>query len=193
VSASTRSTSPNRSAQQLHRAIPLGTLTVIWAKNVADGQVQGLVIANGFPGFSTTKLEITWFDWSAVKRELCSFTKDLIMPRRRHPVFLRNSTSGWPNMFRPEDWPSIPRAADRTGQIVLVADAGVVQRTVQASELSTTPYTAESNTCRGHNRRATRRELSAGSPDGRTRCSGARFKTNWKRNVTRTARAPNDV
>jgi hypothetical protein len=43
---------------------------VIWAKDVADGQVQRFVIANGLPGFSTTKLEITWFDWSAVEREL---------------------------------------------------------------------------------------------------------------------------
>jgi hypothetical protein len=167
VSASTRSTSRNRSAQQLHRAIPFGALTVIWAKDVADGQVQGFVIANGLPGFSTTKLEIIWFDWSAVERELCSFTKDLIVLRRRHPVFRRNST------FRVSQYVSArglarhpPGAADRTGQIVLVGEAGVVQRTVRASELSTTPYVAESSTCRGHNRRTARRELSAGSPDG---------------------------
>jgi glutaryl-CoA dehydrogenase len=34
-----------------------GDLTVIWAKDVADGQVRGFVVANDSPGFSTTKLE----------------------------------------------------------------------------------------------------------------------------------------
>jgi glutaryl-CoA dehydrogenase len=57
VSASTRSTSRNWSAQQLRRAVPFGDLTVIWARGVADGQVKGFVVANDLPGFSTTKLE----------------------------------------------------------------------------------------------------------------------------------------
>ena len=57
MSASTRSTSRNWSAQQLRRAVPFGDLTVIWAKGVADGQVKGFVVANDLPGFSTTKLE----------------------------------------------------------------------------------------------------------------------------------------
>ena len=34
-----------------------GDLTVIWAKNVDDGQVKGFVVANDSPGFATTKLE----------------------------------------------------------------------------------------------------------------------------------------
>jgi alkylation response protein AidB-like acyl-CoA dehydrogenase len=34
-----------------------GDLTVIWARDVADGQVKGFVVANDTPGFSTTKLE----------------------------------------------------------------------------------------------------------------------------------------
>jgi glutaryl-CoA dehydrogenase len=34
-----------------------GDLTVIWAKDVADGQVKGFVVANDSPGFATTKLE----------------------------------------------------------------------------------------------------------------------------------------
>jgi glutaryl-CoA dehydrogenase len=34
-----------------------GDLTVIWARDVADGQVRGFVVANDSPGFSTTKLE----------------------------------------------------------------------------------------------------------------------------------------
>jgi glutaryl-CoA dehydrogenase len=34
-----------------------GDLTVIWAKDTADGQVKGFVVANDTPGFSTTKLE----------------------------------------------------------------------------------------------------------------------------------------
>jgi glutaryl-CoA dehydrogenase len=34
-----------------------GDLTVVWAKDVADGQVKGFVVANDTPGFSTTKLE----------------------------------------------------------------------------------------------------------------------------------------
>jgi glutaryl-CoA dehydrogenase len=34
-----------------------GDLTVIWARDVADGQVKGFVVANDAPGFSTTKLE----------------------------------------------------------------------------------------------------------------------------------------
>jgi glutaryl-CoA dehydrogenase len=34
-----------------------GDLTVIWARDVADGEVKGFVVANGTPGFSTTKLE----------------------------------------------------------------------------------------------------------------------------------------
>ena len=34
-----------------------GDLTVIWAKDVADGQVKGFIVANDTPGFSTTKLE----------------------------------------------------------------------------------------------------------------------------------------
>jgi hypothetical protein len=93
VSASTRLTSRNCSAQQLHRATPFGALTVIWAKDVADGRVQGFVIANGLPGFSTTKLEITWFDWSAVDLELCSSRKIFIALRRRHPVFRRRRYS----------------------------------------------------------------------------------------------------
>src|SRR6476661_10347005 len=33
-----------------------GDLTVIWAKDVADGQVKGFIVANDTPGFSTTKL-----------------------------------------------------------------------------------------------------------------------------------------
>ena len=33
--------------------------------------------------------EITWFDWSAIDRELMSFTKDVIALRRSHPVFRR--------------------------------------------------------------------------------------------------------
>lgn len=32
-------------------------LTVIWAKDVADGRIKGFVVANDTPGFSTTKLE----------------------------------------------------------------------------------------------------------------------------------------
>ncbi|MDT5133366.1 MAG: glutaryl-CoA dehydrogenase [Mycobacterium sp.] len=57
MSASTRSTSRNCSARQLRRAVSFGDLTVIWAKDVADGQVKGFVVANDLPGFSTTKLE----------------------------------------------------------------------------------------------------------------------------------------
>jgi glutaryl-CoA dehydrogenase len=34
-----------------------GDLTVIWARDVADDQVKGFVVANDTPGFSTTKLE----------------------------------------------------------------------------------------------------------------------------------------
>jgi glutaryl-CoA dehydrogenase len=34
-----------------------GDLTVIWARDVADGQVKGFIVANDSPGFSTTKLE----------------------------------------------------------------------------------------------------------------------------------------
>ena len=34
-----------------------GDLTVIWARDVADGQVKGFIVANDTPGFSTTKLE----------------------------------------------------------------------------------------------------------------------------------------
>ena len=34
-----------------------GDLTVIWAKNVDDGQVKGFVVANDSPGFAATKLE----------------------------------------------------------------------------------------------------------------------------------------
>src|SRR3977135_1767455 len=34
-----------------------GDLTVIWARDIADGQVKGFVVANDTPGFSTTKLE----------------------------------------------------------------------------------------------------------------------------------------
>ncbi|MCU1642191.1 MAG: acyl-CoA dehydrogenase [Nocardia sp.] len=34
-----------------------GDLTVIWAKDVADGQVKGFVVANNRPGFHTEKLE----------------------------------------------------------------------------------------------------------------------------------------
>ncbi|MDT5201549.1 MAG: glutaryl-CoA dehydrogenase, partial [Mycobacterium sp.] len=34
-----------------------GDLTVIWARDVADNQVKGFVVANDSPGFSTTKLE----------------------------------------------------------------------------------------------------------------------------------------
>ena len=34
-----------------------GDLTVIWAKDGTDGQVNGLIVANDTPGFSTTKLE----------------------------------------------------------------------------------------------------------------------------------------
>jgi glutaryl-CoA dehydrogenase len=34
-----------------------GDLTVVWAKDVDDGQVKGFVVANDTPGFSTTKLE----------------------------------------------------------------------------------------------------------------------------------------
>jgi glutaryl-CoA dehydrogenase len=34
-----------------------GDLTVIWAKDVDDGQVKGFVVANDSPGFSATKLE----------------------------------------------------------------------------------------------------------------------------------------
>jgi glutaryl-CoA dehydrogenase len=34
-----------------------GDLTIIWAKDVADGQVKGFIVANDAPGFSTTKLE----------------------------------------------------------------------------------------------------------------------------------------
>ncbi|GAS91936.1 acyl-CoA dehydrogenase family protein [Mycolicibacterium brisbanense] len=34
-----------------------GDLTIIWAKDVADGQVKGFIVANDTPGFSTTKLE----------------------------------------------------------------------------------------------------------------------------------------
>jgi glutaryl-CoA dehydrogenase len=34
-----------------------GDLTVIWARDVADGEVKGFVVANDTPGFSTTKLE----------------------------------------------------------------------------------------------------------------------------------------
>ena len=30
---------------------------MIWAKDVADGQVKGFIVANDSPGFSTTKLE----------------------------------------------------------------------------------------------------------------------------------------
>ena len=33
-----------------------GDLTVIWAKDVADGRVKGFIVANDTPGFSTTKL-----------------------------------------------------------------------------------------------------------------------------------------
>ena len=33
--------------------------------------------------------EITWFDWSAIDRELLQFTRKLIALRRRHPVFRR--------------------------------------------------------------------------------------------------------
>ncbi|OBJ44572.1 glycogen debranching protein GlgX [Mycobacterium colombiense] len=33
--------------------------------------------------------DITWFDWSAVDRDLLCFTRDLIALRRRHPVFRR--------------------------------------------------------------------------------------------------------
>ena len=34
-----------------------GDLTIIWAKDIADGQVKGFIVANDTPGFSTTKLE----------------------------------------------------------------------------------------------------------------------------------------
>ncbi|MFI5776773.1 acyl-CoA dehydrogenase family protein [Nocardia sp. NPDC051570] len=34
-----------------------GDLTVIWAKDIADGQVKGFVVANDTPGFTTSKLE----------------------------------------------------------------------------------------------------------------------------------------
>jgi glutaryl-CoA dehydrogenase len=34
-----------------------GDLTVIWAKDVDDGQVKGFVVASDSPGFATTKLE----------------------------------------------------------------------------------------------------------------------------------------
>jgi glutaryl-CoA dehydrogenase len=34
-----------------------GDLTVIWARDLDDGQVKGFVVANDTPGFSTTKLE----------------------------------------------------------------------------------------------------------------------------------------
>ena len=34
-----------------------GDLTVIWARDVTDGQVKGFIVANDSPGFSTTKLE----------------------------------------------------------------------------------------------------------------------------------------
>ena len=34
-----------------------GDLTVIWAKDGTDGQVNGFIVANDTPGFSTTKLE----------------------------------------------------------------------------------------------------------------------------------------
>jgi glutaryl-CoA dehydrogenase len=34
-----------------------GDLTVIWARDVADNQVKGFVVANDTPGFSTTKLD----------------------------------------------------------------------------------------------------------------------------------------
>jgi glutaryl-CoA dehydrogenase len=34
-----------------------GDRTVIWAKDVADGQVKGFVVANDTPGFTTSKLE----------------------------------------------------------------------------------------------------------------------------------------
>src|ERR1700755_1701325 len=34
-----------------------GDLTIIWAKDVADGAVKGFIVANDTPGFSTTKLE----------------------------------------------------------------------------------------------------------------------------------------
>ncbi|MEV4124442.1 acyl-CoA dehydrogenase family protein [Nocardia sp. NPDC049707] len=34
-----------------------GDRTVIWAKDVADGQVKGFVVANDSPGFETSKLE----------------------------------------------------------------------------------------------------------------------------------------
>ncbi|MUL80240.1 MULTISPECIES: acyl-CoA dehydrogenase family protein [unclassified Mycolicibacterium] len=34
-----------------------GDLTIIWAKDVDDGQVKGFIVANDTPGFSTKKLE----------------------------------------------------------------------------------------------------------------------------------------
>jgi glutaryl-CoA dehydrogenase len=34
-----------------------GDLTVVWARDIDDGQVKGFVVANDTPGFSTTKLE----------------------------------------------------------------------------------------------------------------------------------------
>lgn len=34
-----------------------GDLTVIWAKDVADGQVKGFIVPNDSPGFTTTKIE----------------------------------------------------------------------------------------------------------------------------------------
>jgi glutaryl-CoA dehydrogenase len=34
-----------------------GDLTIIWAKDVEDGQVKGFIVANDAPGFSTTKLQ----------------------------------------------------------------------------------------------------------------------------------------
>ncbi|WP_083166950.1 acyl-CoA dehydrogenase family protein [Mycobacterium aquaticum] len=34
-----------------------GDLTIIWARDVADDQVKGFIVANDTPGFSTTKLE----------------------------------------------------------------------------------------------------------------------------------------
>jgi glutaryl-CoA dehydrogenase len=34
-----------------------GDLTVVWARDIDDGQVKGFVVANNTPGFSTTKLE----------------------------------------------------------------------------------------------------------------------------------------
>ena len=39
------------------QTLTFGDLTVIWAKDVADGQVKGFIVANDTPGFSTSKLE----------------------------------------------------------------------------------------------------------------------------------------